>query len=67
MHNNIITFFITTGNDQAVINAEVLCADFLVEHNLPLAVADHMGPLFKKMFPDSKISGMRRWQVLLFF
>ena len=40
MHNNMITFFlITTGNDQAVIDAEVLCADFLVEHNLPLAVA----------------------------
>ena len=29
---------------------------FIVEHNLPIAVADHAGPLFRKMFPDSKVA-----------
>ena len=29
---------------------------FLAEHNLPLAVADHIGPLVKDIFPDSKIA-----------
>ena len=30
--------------------------EFIVEHNLPLACADHTGPLFRKMFPDSTIA-----------
>ena len=29
---------------------------FLAEHNLPFATADHLGPLFKAIFPDSKIA-----------
>ena len=36
--------------------AEALFTAFLVEHNLPLSVADHAGPLFKEMFPDSAIA-----------
>ena len=28
----------------------------LVQHNLPLATADHLGPLFKSIFPNSKIA-----------
>lgn len=31
-------------------------AGFLLEHNLPIATADHAGPLFRSMFPDSKIA-----------
>ena len=31
-------------------------AGFLVEHNLPIAVADHIAPLVKDIFPDSKIA-----------
>ena len=27
-----------------------------MEHNIPLAVSDHAGPLFRKMFPDSAIA-----------
>ena len=27
-----------------------------MEHNIPLAVSDHAGPLFRKMFPDSTIA-----------
>jgi hypothetical protein len=42
--------------DMNIINAEVLFTEFLVEHGLPLAVTDHVGPLFKRMFPDSKIA-----------
>ena len=30
--------------------------NFLVQHNLPLATADHLGPLIKSIFPDSKIA-----------
>ena len=36
--------------------AEVKFTAFLLEHNLPIAVADHAGPLFRSMFPDSKIA-----------
>ena len=31
-------------------------ACFIVEHNLPFAVADHLTSLVKKAFPDSKIA-----------
>ena len=27
-----------------------------MQHNLPLATANHLGPLFKAIFPDSKIA-----------
>ena len=36
--------------------AEVKMTGFIAEHNIPLAVADHLGPLFKDIFPDSKIA-----------
>ena len=39
-----------------VLNAEVAVTNFLVQHNLPLATADHLGPLIKSIFPDSKIA-----------
>ena len=35
---------------------EVKVVRFLAEHNLPFATADHLGPLFKAIFPDSKIA-----------
>ncbi|RUS81174.1 hypothetical protein EGW08_011039 [Elysia chlorotica] len=40
----------------AVARAEALFTAFITEHNLPLAVADHAGELFRKMFPDSAIA-----------
>ena len=49
-------FFTSESSADQVINAELLATDFLVEHNLPMAVADSLGPLFKKAFPDSKIA-----------
>ena len=35
-----------------------MVTNFLVQHNLPLATADHMGPLFKAIFLDSKIASL---------
>ena len=42
--------------EQQISIAEVKVAGFLAEHNLPFATADHLGPLFKSIFPDSKIA-----------
>ena len=54
----INTHFLPQGSNiekQASI-AEVKVVGFLAEHNLPFATADHLGPLFKSIFPDSKIA-----------
>ncbi|XP_063222953.1 uncharacterized protein LOC134531219 [Bacillus rossius redtenbacheri] len=42
------------STDNAVIRAECMFTNFLVEHNIPLNVSDHAGPLFRKMFPNSE-------------
>lgn len=47
-------------SDFQVIRSEVLFTGFLVEHNLPMSVADHAGPLFKQMFPDSAVASQYR-------
>ena len=39
-----------------MIRAEVKVANFLVEHNVPIAVSDHLSPLFRDLFPDNKIA-----------
>lgn len=46
----------TCDTADKVIHAEALFTNFLIEHNLPLSVSDHAGPLFNKMFPDSTIA-----------
>jgi len=48
--------FISTDNYLSVVNAEALFTCFLLEHNLAVAVADHAGHLFRKMFPDAIIA-----------
>ena len=40
----------------SVTRAEVIITNFLVQHNLPLATSDHLGPLFRSAFPDSDIA-----------
>ena len=30
----------------------------LAHHNIPIAVADHLSPIFKNIFPDSQIAKM---------
>ena len=49
-------FKIDTPLKKKVLNAEVMVTNFLVQHNLPIATADHLGPLFKSIFPDNKIA-----------
>ena len=51
----VSTFFVNK-DDQLVIKAETLFSNFIAEHNLPFAVADHFTRLCKDMFPDSKIA-----------
>lgn len=31
-------------------------SNFLVEHNIPFAVTNHLSPLFRDIFPDSSIA-----------
>ena len=38
-----------------VIGAEVKFTHFMLEHNLPIAAADHAGLLFRSIFPESSI------------
>jgi len=45
-----------SNKDASVIKAETYFADYVVEHNLPVACTDHAGSLFRKMFPDSSIA-----------
>ena len=45
-----------TPEAQKVTEAECLMTNFIVEHNLPISVADHMSDLIKRMCPDSKIA-----------
>ena len=47
----------TTGLSLNVLSAEVKCAQFVAEHNLSFAVADHFTKLTKQLFPDSVIAG----------
>ena len=37
-----------------IIRAEVKIANFMVEHNIPFAVADHLSPLLRDIFIDSE-------------
>ena len=41
-----LTSFFATSSDVSVINAEVLMTEFIIEHSLPLSVADHCSKLF---------------------
>ena len=55
--SSLFKYFPKAGNDEEdVTKAELSFTGFLLEHNLPIAPTDHAGPLFKKMFPDSKIA-----------
>ena len=42
--------------DKLVSATEVKVTGFLGEHNLPFATANHLGPLFRNIFSDSKIA-----------
>lgn len=55
-NKKISNFFVRENSDSDVIRAECLFTYFLVEHNLPMSVGDHAGPLFRKMFPKSDVA-----------
>ena len=48
----------SNSKDYAVIRADAECffTCFIVEHNLPLNCADHVGSLLRKMFPENEIA-----------
>ena len=52
----LINFKVTPEADSLKMKAEVMVTNFIVQHNLPLATSDHLGPLFKEVFPDSNIA-----------
>ena len=52
----VTNFFTMNADTEDVIQSETLFTNFVAEHNLPFAVADHFTRLCKQMFPDSKIA-----------
>ena len=49
-------FLNNTKLDDRVINAECMFTNFLVQHNIALATADHLSSLLNEALPDSKIA-----------
>lgn len=45
-----------SARQSAVTRAEALTRNFLIQHNLPLAMSDHLGLLFRAIFLDSEIA-----------
>ena len=52
------SFFTNIASDvnDSVIRAEIMQANFIVQHNLSFLTADHLAPIYSKMFPGSKIA-----------
>ena len=50
--------FLPVGStvDTQARRAEVKMTVVLAQHNLPLAIMDHLSPLFRDIFPDSNIA-----------
>eukprot|EP00794_Sanderia_malayensis_P010441 gene10441-11534_t len=46
----------TESFESKVRKTEIQVTNFLIQHNLAIATADHLGPLFEQVFPDSKIA-----------
>ena len=53
---DILNVVNTINLDKHFSAAEVKVTCFLAEHNLLFATADHLEPLFRNIFPDSKIA-----------
>ena len=64
---SISAFFASTSESakkqmNSTVTAECLMTHFIVKHNLPVSVADHLTQLFPVMFPDSKIASDFAWK-----
>ena len=57
---SVTTFFKSTVDPihEKVTRAEVKISTVLAHHNIPIAVADHLSPIFKNIFLDSQIAKM---------
>ena len=57
---SVTTFFKSTADPihEKVTRAEVKISTVLAHHNIPIALADHLSPMFKDIFPDSQIAKM---------
>ena len=53
MSQKITSFVKKDDLNVPVIRAEVAFTDYLVEHNIPIAAADHSGKLFRKILQPS--------------
>ena len=53
---DLIRIIPQSPTEDTVTRAEVLFANFIAEHNLPFATANHFTHLTHAMFPDSKIA-----------
>ena len=51
-NTSLLDLFAASTAD-TVTRAEVMATNFLIQHNLPIATSDHLGPMFRAMFPDS--------------
>ena len=51
-----LTFTSADPLQDKITRAEVKIANFMVEHNVPFAVADHLSTLLCDIFPDSQIA-----------
>lgn len=54
--NKITDFFRSGTKQNDVIEVECLFTAFLVEHNLPLSSADHMGPVLRRIFRNNEVA-----------
>lgn len=53
---SIVDMVVTDSISSDVKRAEIKMAAFTAEHNLPIAVMDHLSDLVKEAFPDSEIA-----------
>ena len=53
--DDVRTFFSINTEQLNVTRVEIAMVNFLIEHNLPLATANHATSIFNTVFSDSKI------------
>ena len=58
INNTYIRFFTSKTHpiQDKVTRAEVKVATVLAHHDIPIAITEHLNPLFKDIFPDSSIA-----------